>query len=212
MRRTKEDALQTRETLLDAAETLFARQGVSRTSLQDIAREAGVTRGAIYWHFEDKADLFNAMMARTTLPLENGLNALDAPDRPDPLDDLVHSALNVLQQVEHDPRTRRVFDIATMKVELVPDMEGVRRRHIEVQDNCRCHIKGCLTRARELGHVRAELAPESLTITWLALVNGLIHNWMLAPGRFNLREEGLRSLTLFLDGLRPTGTPPARRP
>lgn len=58
----------------------------------------------------------------------------------------------------------------------------------------------------------AELDPESLTITWLALVNGLIHNWMLDPGRFNLREEGLRSLTLFLDGLRPTGTPPARRP
>ena len=48
MRRTKEDAQQTRESLLDAAECLFAERGVSRTSLQDIAKAAGVTRGAVY--------------------------------------------------------------------------------------------------------------------------------------------------------------------
>ena len=64
VRRTKEDALATRSSLLDAAELLFQAQGVSRTSLADIAREAGTTRGAIYWHFKDKADLFNAMMER----------------------------------------------------------------------------------------------------------------------------------------------------
>ncbi|WP_141397381.1 TetR family transcriptional regulator, partial [Polaromonas sp. AER18D-145] len=70
VRRTKEDALATRHKLLDAAEHLFQAQGVSRTSLQDIARRAGATRGAVYWHFKDKADLFNAMMERVTLPLE----------------------------------------------------------------------------------------------------------------------------------------------
>lgn len=48
MRRTKEDALLTKEKLLDTAELLFADQGVSQTSLQKIAQAAGVTRGAIY--------------------------------------------------------------------------------------------------------------------------------------------------------------------
>jgi TetR/AcrR family acrAB operon transcriptional repressor len=62
VRRTKEEALATRHRLLDAAELLFQAQGVSRTTLNDIARQAGATRGAIYWHFKDKADLFNAMM------------------------------------------------------------------------------------------------------------------------------------------------------
>ena len=51
MRRTKEDAQLTREVLLDAAEVLFAQRGVSRTSLQEIAKAAGMTRGAVYWHF-----------------------------------------------------------------------------------------------------------------------------------------------------------------
>ena len=63
-RRTKEDAEATRNALLDAAERVFYDKGVSRASLDDIAREAGTTRGAIYWHFKDKADLFNAMMER----------------------------------------------------------------------------------------------------------------------------------------------------
>ena len=59
-RRTKAEAQATRNALIDAAERLFDSRGVSRTSLQDIAQAAGATRGAIYWHFKDKADLFNA--------------------------------------------------------------------------------------------------------------------------------------------------------
>ena len=71
VRRTKEEAQRTRERILDTAEREFQRRGVSRTSLEEMARAAGVTRGAIYWHFKDKADLFNAMMKRVTLPLES---------------------------------------------------------------------------------------------------------------------------------------------
>ena len=67
-RRTKEDALATRASLLDAAERLFAVKGVSRTSLADIASTAGTTRGAIYWHFKDKGDLFNAFAEWLPMP------------------------------------------------------------------------------------------------------------------------------------------------
>lgn len=63
-RKTKEEALQTRQIILDAAETLFQQQGVSRTSLQQIAQAANVTRGAIYWHFSDKLALFQALLDR----------------------------------------------------------------------------------------------------------------------------------------------------
>ena len=69
-RKTKEDAEKTRCQILDAAEMLFQAQGVSRTSLQTIASQAGITRGAIYWHFKDKGDLFNALVDRTIWPME----------------------------------------------------------------------------------------------------------------------------------------------
>jgi len=47
VRRTKEEAEQTRDQILDAAEILFFERGVAHTSLEQIARAAGVTRGAV---------------------------------------------------------------------------------------------------------------------------------------------------------------------
>src|ERR1700760_3083095 len=70
VRRTKEEAQATRNRVLDAAERVFYEKGVSRTTLADIAQAAGVTRGAIYWHFANKGDLFNAMFDRSLLPLD----------------------------------------------------------------------------------------------------------------------------------------------
>src|SRR5215470_17326691 len=62
MRRTKEDAALTRENLLDAALASFHAKGYLATTLDDIARRAGITRGAIAWHFGSKAELLNAVI------------------------------------------------------------------------------------------------------------------------------------------------------
>ena len=59
---------------------MFVEQGVSRTTLQHIATAAGVTRGAIYWHFDDKGAMFNAMMERVTLPFECAMSGLGKSD------------------------------------------------------------------------------------------------------------------------------------
>ena len=63
-RRTKDEAEQTRDAILDAAEKVFYKRGVARTSLDEIARAAKVTRGAVYWHFKDKMELSEAMVER----------------------------------------------------------------------------------------------------------------------------------------------------
>ena len=65
-RRTKQEAQATRSHILDTAELVFEQRGVSGTSLGEIAKAAGLTRGAIYWHFKDKADLFNACLLYTS--------------------------------------------------------------------------------------------------------------------------------------------------
>ncbi|HEX9173202.1 MAG TPA: TetR family transcriptional regulator, partial [Telluria sp.] len=103
-RRTKEDALATRDSIIDAAEKLFAQQGVSRTTLQHIASAAGVTRGAIYWHFDDKAALFNAMMERAKTPIEACMQLLDQTGGLDPLQDLREYLLCVLKVTVTDPQ------------------------------------------------------------------------------------------------------------
>ena len=111
-RRTKEDAVATRNSLLDAAEQVFYQKGVSHASLNDIALAAGATRGAIYWHFKDKVDLFNAMMERVTLPLECANDGCAGNDRMAPLQRLRAVIDFVLRSLEKDPSVRRVFEIA----------------------------------------------------------------------------------------------------
>ena len=127
-RRTKEEAMATRESILDAAELLFVQQGVSGTTLQHIASAAGVTRGAIYWHFHDKAAMFNAMMERAKMPLESALQVLDRTDAADPLHDLRNYMQCVLRLTVEDPKARRVFEIALLKMELVGELDSVRER------------------------------------------------------------------------------------
>lgn len=62
MRRTAEDAALTRQALLDAALMEFSRRGYEGTRLQDIAAAAGLTRGAIYHHFRNKAEVYLALI------------------------------------------------------------------------------------------------------------------------------------------------------
>ena len=65
MRKTKAEAQKTREQLLQSALDTFYRQGVAKTPLQAIARNAGVTRGALYWHFKNKEELFEELFRQT---------------------------------------------------------------------------------------------------------------------------------------------------
>ena len=70
-RRTKEEAEQTRQHLLNTALRLFAERGISRTNLKDVATEADLTHGALYWHFKNKADLIEALYADCRLDLDD---------------------------------------------------------------------------------------------------------------------------------------------
>jgi TetR/AcrR family acrAB operon transcriptional repressor len=200
VRRTKQDALATRHRLLDAAEQLFQAKGVSRTSLSDIATAAGTTRGAIYWHFKDKADLFNAMMDRVTLPLEESAKRVD-DEAQDPLENIRASMTSALQQVASDPQVRRVFDVAMHKVEYVDDMLAVHQRHLSARGECFGHLSNGLAlaaRRREGSHVPH---PDAAAWGLIAMVDGLIQNWLLHTEAFDLVSTGRHALEVYLHGL-----------
>ena len=58
MRRTKEAAEETKQKIIDAAVELFETNGYNATRIEDIAEKTGMTRGAVYWHFKNKDDLY----------------------------------------------------------------------------------------------------------------------------------------------------------
>jgi TetR/AcrR family acrAB operon transcriptional repressor len=200
-RRTKEEALATRERLIDTAEDLFFRNGVSHTSLNEIAQAADLTRGAIYWHFKDKADLFNAMMERVCLPMEERLEAADEDVGSGPLTQLRSGVMSALRNLVSDERTRRVYEIATHKVEYVGELESLRAKHIEVRASCLLEIEASFRLAIKHHDLHLRTSVPVAARGLHALVMGLIHDWMLAPNQFDLVRVGREVVTAYLAGL-----------
>ncbi len=200
-RRTKEEAQATRSHILDTAELVFEQHGVSGTSLGEIAKAAGLTRGAIYWHFKDKADLFNAMMERVTLPLEETDEACGFKGDHITLANMRTGFVDVLRKVTTEPQLRRVFDIATHKVEYVGEMNAVRERHLAMRDGCLADMERALKRAVRSGEMPKGISPRSGAIGMLALFDGLLQNWMLDRGGFDLLRVGGQVFDAYLRGL-----------
>ena len=134
-RRTKEEALQTREQLLDAAERVFLERGVGHASLAEVADAAGVTRGAIYHHFDSKAELFEAMVERAEMPIDAAFESAAASDD-DPLDSLGKRALNALLQLASSSRVRRVFEVVFLRCEYTDELATVEQRHLREREQC----------------------------------------------------------------------------
>jgi TetR/AcrR family acrAB operon transcriptional repressor len=201
-RRTKEDALATRDSILDAAEQLFVKQGVSGTTLQHIATAAGVTRGAIYWHFLDKGAMFNAMMERVKMPLESAMLLFDQANAADPLEALRESMMRVFRMTVEDPMARRVFEIATLKMEFTDELNAVRERRKQNQLGWMARTESRIREGIASGQVKAGVDPYAVALGLWAIIDGLLRAWLLDPQEFDLVKLGGQIVDTHLESLR----------
>lgn len=117
----KEQSVVTREAVLDSAEHLFSENGVSRTTLEQIARHANVSRGAIYFHFRNKDELFAAMLERAWKPLHESLSQCIGDGGASVIRSLRDVAVGAILTLRSDARNRQVTDILLNKSEFVDD-------------------------------------------------------------------------------------------
>jgi TetR/AcrR family acrAB operon transcriptional repressor len=211
-RRTKDEAVETRNQILDAAERVFSTRGVSRTSLADIAVAASVTRGAIYWHFKDKADLFCEMVARVTMPMEDAPCQINPALETDPLAGVRAMLTGILQRTSGDVQARRVFHIVFHKCEYVDEMEPVWKRFSEMQAGCLFRLEQGLARALELGQLPADLDARRTAMGLHAMVDGLISSWVMDPETMPPESDAGRVIDVFLDGISHASAPAAVKP
>ena len=201
VRKTKEEAQVTRNAILDAAEAVFQERGVSRTSLAEIATAAGVTRGAVYWHFTNKADLFDAMIQRVFDPLEAKLAELQTHETENPLMALRAMTAYFLDRVIGDPRYFRILEIAWHKCEYVGEMATIRDTHLECGNRYLAINEEGFRLARERGYLPATLDPRCAAVGLMAVVDGLVVNWTLDRTLFPLESFGPAIVDAYLAGL-----------
>ncbi|CAH2896114.1 MULTISPECIES: TetR family transcriptional regulator [Paraburkholderia] len=202
VRRTKEEALETRNSILDAAERVFFEKGVSRTSLADIAQAAGVTRGAIYWHFSHKSDLFTEMFDRVLLPLDELKAASLDPNEPDPLGRLMEICIVCVRDTATDQRRRRVFDILFLKCELVEEMGPVMVRYQTNMREALIKIEGGLRNAISKGQLPEDLDTKLAAAMVHAFVGGSLRDMLFLPDATDFTALGERMVEGIFDALR----------
>jgi TetR/AcrR family acrAB operon transcriptional repressor len=188
VRRTKEDSEQTRLHILAAARREFAAHGVTRTTLQRIAEAAGVTRGAVYWHFTNKLDLFRAMREQVSLPLFDRTELLDA-DGPDPLRAIERFLRGIVDQIAADLQTRRTFEILSLKCEYVDEFRPELKRHMHRCNELMAKFARVYRRARDVGEMRDDIAPETAALCTCVFITGMLRLWLMDAGGSLVRSN-----------------------
>jgi len=200
-RKTKEEAQQTRLQLLDAAERLFSERGVAHTTLNDIATAAGLTRGAIYWHFQNKTDLIHALWDQVALPLHESFAELEQSIPDDPLARIQIKSTTVLTQVVKDVRIRNLLSILLLKCEYVDEPGGLRDGYLLKRWDCVSKITGEFRQAIAQGQLPADLDEKFAAIGLMSVIDGLCFHWLMNPAMFSLEDHAQKYIATYLKGL-----------
>ncbi|EOC1304363.1 acrEF/envCD operon transcriptional regulator [Cronobacter dublinensis] len=184
-RRTKQEALKTRQQLIDAAIFTFAERGVAHTTLADIARAAEVTRGAVYWHFTSKAELFNEIWQQQ-LPVRDIIRAqIPAQVWRDPLLLLRETFIAALQYIASTPRQRALLQILYRKCEFDDSM--ISEADIRERIGFSRHYVGQLLRQGIAENKIAGSLDVDIMLTILhGCLSGILKNWLFQPDACDL--------------------------
>jgi len=198
VRKTKEEALETRRRILEAAIAVFDKRSWKDVTLEDVANAAGVTRGAVYWHFAGKECLFDAVCKATPLPAELIDAGVDAWCGDDPLGHFRQACQAVLAEAAALDGAADVFSAPSNREELLDPAGSLLLRHRTSVERSRQSLQRVLRAAIDKGQLPDTFDTELGARLLHGIVAGLLGDWLLNPGSFDLAAEGERALDAAL--------------
>lgn len=194
-RKTKFEAQRTRQQIIEATRKVFFSHGIARTTLEAIASEAGVTRGAIYWHFKNKVALFFAMREQTMLPIVDKVDdALLAPHQEDPLQGIARAMQEVFRVIDNDAAVLEVFQIIDLRCEYVGEFAAVITEIEKSQNSLVARLTVAYRQAKAKGLLRPGLKPSDLALDSALFLFGLIRRRISTTGNNQEHKEVLRAI------------------
>lgn len=187
-KRTKAEALKTRQELIETAIAQFALHGVSKTTLNDIADAANVTRGAIYWHFENKTQLFNEMWQQQPSLRELIQERLTEGLENSPLQQLREKLIVALQYIAEIPRLQALLQILYHKCEFTDEMlsEAVIREKMGFNPQI---LREVLLACQKQGTLANNMDLEVAMIVIEGAFCGIVKNWLINTAGFDLHKQ-----------------------
>jgi AcrR family transcriptional regulator len=186
-----------RDELLTAALRVFARHGYEQAGVNEIAAEAGYSKGALYWHFSSKEELLDALLEEhIDAPMRAMVALLEAapPDRDMSLEATREFARQLSEQREAVLLEREYWTLAIRDPKL-------RARYVERQDELRSALAGALrARARHLGTPNLPMPAEDVARIVMSVIAGLAVDELIEPGSVDPQLIG-ETLALIYAGL-----------
>jgi len=202
MRRTKAEAAITRSTLLKTALSVFSVKGYAAATLDDVAKAAKVTRGAIYWHFNSKADLYNTLVqeasARGAAVLQQAI-----AEGGTLIEILRRVFVRQCALMEEDKEARAVMELALFKTGLEPELQPGRKRQLEYGIALIASLTDAMRQGIAQGVLRSDIDPADLARAILAFQNGVIQMWLTLPRSFSIKTSAESFADILVAGLKP---------
>ena len=192
MRRTKEQAAVTRQTILGAAAQLFLERGYDHVSLDQIAEAAGVKRGAVHFHFLNKPGLVLTLCEKDRARLQTLVERLEREPSAVPVDELLELLVATLDDYQGDDARRAMIRaFIAMGLKLTDDE---RAAFIDFQQRLLVVLTAVLEAAERRGQLAASWNPQSAAMALFAMVNGLMVGWALGGTEVQLAPHGIAAV------------------
>lgn len=201
MRKTKEEAAVTRQNLLDAALTVFSREGYAATTLDDVAKEAGVTRGAIYWHFGSKAELYTTLITESDAASQIRMDELVA-EGGGVIDIMRRISVHLLSEIDQNERTRAIHELVMFKTGIEPELEEGMERKRQGIAALVDEIEGYMKIGIDSGEIRPDVNARDSALAFLGIQQGMVLMWLLNPAMFSLKQRADAIMDIFFEGIK----------
>lgn len=200
MRRTKEEAEQTRQDVLDAALKVFGEKGYAAATLNEIATRAGVTRGAIYWHFKNKAELYNTLLKKAASISAQVVEAAagEGGELPEILERVF---VRLLQAVEDDPMLRATLELELFKTAQLSELAESKKQRLKAGEQLVAGIAEVMRSGVQQGFLNEDLDPLLMARAFVGFQNGMIRLWLMAPRSFSLKAQASSLAAIYLNGV-----------
>lgn len=200
MRRTKEAAAETKEKVLDAALKVFSHKGYSATTLEQVAKAARMTRGAVYWHFKNKAELFKELVKTKYANANRQLEAIFFSDR-NALEKIEAYMLKYLDLLREDKDFKAIQLIVIFKIESVAELKKELQEKKKLNEGLVIALTSLMENAQKEGLIQKKLKPKTVAIGFISLLGGLTQQWLMNEELFDLQKEGKALIQFFICSL-----------
>ncbi|ACS79405.1 TetR family transcriptional regulator [Maridesulfovibrio salexigens] len=196
-RKTKEEAEKTRQALLASAFKVFNEKGYAKTTLQDIAEDAGVTRGAVYWHFKNKTDLFEKLFDYAFMPVRDLLFSKFEEDL-EPKDMLISLMQVWILHAGTEENFRAAFGIMFNKTEWSEELMPFKMKFREYEYKFLKRTETIIEQGQKDGVFREELKPSVAAAQYFSILLGLAQYSQFFPEEVNIHEESESLIEMFM--------------